>query len=553
MKKRSLSLRVELLLPIAIILVVVLLPASWFFAKARTAAMTESFTEHLQGLAYTSGYMLHSAAEEYAKKNGFVYHRKTESELKSDTEMDRVIHDAWSTFHADAHLESITKEVDKEGTTHVVALSPGRIRDECRSCHNPSGLDIFEGKKDGELVAVFGVSGSTASIHEAATRIQFLVALLGVVAFVLLGGTIAFVSGRVVFQPIKSMIGACDAIAQGDLTTTVPVVRDDEIGVLGNRFNIMISSTRKALGEVAESMASVASVVAQLSSRVEEMSAGVEEQTSQSKQVVTAMEEMMKTVSENSATAKGTVKVVQDAQASANEGGQSVQKTVAAVRNIGQSVQNFATTISSLDASSRDIGTIISTISDIADQTNLLALNAAIEAARAGEEGRGFAVVADEVRKLAERTMKATKEIKSMITDIQTSSHSATASLDEGTSAVAKGIALAEAAGATLDDIVKVTNAVVNSVNQMAMASDAQAATGAEVSGNVSTISEVTDAHANAIRELAQATGDLSGASQRVQELLSRFVLQEEHRPGQNTKKRSAARYHAQKEEMVSV
>jgi methyl-accepting chemotaxis protein len=114
------------------------------------------------------------------------------------------------------------------------------------------------------------------------------------------------------------------------------------------------------------------------------------------------------------------VSAVSDAAAAAAQKGTSaVDEVVAGMERIKRAVEDSAVRVADLGAKSGQIGAIVETIDDIAAQTNLLALNAAIEAARAGEMGKGFAVVADEVRKLAERSGRATKEIASLIAEVQ--------------------------------------------------------------------------------------------------------------------------------------
>jgi len=106
-----------------------------------------------------------------------------------------------------------------------------------------------------------------------------------------------------------------------------------------------------------------------------------------------------------------------------------VEKNVAGNEELRRLIKGSVDTIKHVAERSDSINQIISVIEEIANQTNLLALNAAIESARAGEFGRGFAVVADEVRNLARRTTDSTKQIQTMIENLQVATGAAVESM----------------------------------------------------------------------------------------------------------------------------
>jgi len=325
--------------------------------------------------------------------------------------------------------------------------------------------------------------------------------------------------------PIKEGVTALEKMASGDLTVRIKSEYKGDHQLIKNSINSVGESLNKALLDVSEAVAATASASNQISSSTEEMAAGASNQTQQTAEVAGGVEEMTKTILENTKNATHAADAAKEAGDKAKEGGRVVTETIEGMNKISDVVKKSAETVQELGKSSDQIGEIVQVIDDIADQTNLLALNAAIEAARAGEQGRGFAVVADEVRKLAERTTKATKEIATMIRQIQKDTNNAVQSMEEGTKEVDRGKTLANKAGDSLYEIVNASQKVLDIIAQVAAASEEQSTTAEEISRNIETINSLAQEGASGTQQIAKAAEDLTRLTLNLEGLVSKFQL----------------------------
>jgi methyl-accepting chemotaxis protein len=162
--------------------------------------------------------------------------------------------------------------------------------------------------------------------------------------------------------------------------------------------------------------------------------------------------------------------------------------------------QNADGIVQGLAAAAQKIGEVVSLINDIASQTNLLALNATIEAARAGEAGKGFAVVAGEVKHLASQTAKATDEISSQISGMQ--------------SATSQTVSAIGNINSTIRRMSEISGSIAAAVEQQSAATGEIARNVQEASGGVGNISEAITSVKNATSEAGQlAEGLLTEAA----------------------------------------
>lgn len=335
---------------------------------------------------------------------------------------------------------------------------------------------------------------------------------------------------------IDKILVKMEDFANGDFTAQIYTEREDDIARLYQGFNLAVNIMRNIVLDIRSSSEENVQVSRGISEITGDLRRKIIDQSERMDEIAAATEEMNTTIAENARNATATAQAAERNGTVADEGGRVVTLTAEKMRRIGDVIGTSAKTVETLGHTSQQISEIVEVINDIADQTNLLALNAAIEAARAGDQGRGFAVVADEVRKLAERTTQATKQIGTMIGDIQRETRSAVVDIERGYEAVQEGVQFAERASNALREIVTSSDTVRKMVSEIAVACSQQSSVSETIARNVNDISTMARLSAEHIQRTSDAVAALHELSTRIEVQISQFIMDEHQKRDRTTK-----------------
>jgi len=323
---------------------------------------------------------------------------------------------------------------------------------------------------------------------------------------------------------ILKLLDEMGSLADGDLTIEAEVT-DQVTGAIADSINFAVQEMRDLVARINTATAQVTSESESTANVARELSRASAAQADEITKTTAQIQAMSSSMQDMSGDARRSAEVAQNSVDVAKRGAQAVRDTIRGMDDMRSQIQETSKRIKRLGESSQQISEIVSLIDEIAEQTNILSLNASIQAAMAGEAGRGFAVVADEVQRLAERSAEATKQISTLVSNIQADTNEAVTSMEHATQGVVDGTRLADSAGQALGEIESVSEELSKLISGMAETAERQSEEATSVSTRMTSIREVTNQTSQGAQSTAQSIGKLSELARELQESVSGFKL----------------------------
>lgn len=289
---------------------------------------------------------------------------------------------------------------------------------------------------------------------------------------------------------LMQMLKEMQTLADGDLTVSTKAVNsdlndvtiffDDVMRGLQNIVNQVKSSANQvnfSLGQNEQAIANLASVSQrQVDVVTRSLNTAQMSKLSASKIIDTSQQ------------ALETSQTVADRVADSDRSIDSVMEKVNALQS---TVSATAKRVQHLGAASQKIAKAISTINEIAVKTNFLAISATLAASRKGDSHNSFVMVAEEVGELAARSVVVSKEVETLISNIQIETGEVMAVVETGSQQVGETTNLAIAAKNSLQQISLVSQQIDGLMSSISDATLTQVQTSEGVANLMKNISHM--------------------------------------------------------------
>jgi|GEM_PF-932701 len=408
--------------------------------------------------------------------------------------------------------------------------------------------------EDDGVEAIFGIDMSAKFIDQLENRI-LTISIIVTAVMIIIGILLALFIGNRISKPLNSLVQYAKTFSTGDLSQSININRQDEIGILANSFEEMRKNLSHIIDNVKEksegihltsqtlleSFEELDQASKQIATSTDEEAKGAEERANHIERISNMISEISSSISNVDEQTKVIKNLTDQTSQQAEKGNVQVEIITEQMNKIKQNGMVSKENLSNLGKKLEHINGIIKIIQEISSQIHLLSLNASIEAARAGEAGKGFSVVAQEVQKLANQTDGSIKTISKAIVEINEQANLVLNLNQQDYEDIVKGVEIVEDNGRlfnsifeSVEQLAKGIDTIVKSTEDLDQASDKILMSIQEISAiSEQGVAATQEISASAIQQnstieyLKEQNADLKLLADNLQDMIKRFKTSE--------------------------
>jgi methyl-accepting chemotaxis protein PixJ len=321
---------------------------------------------------------------------------------------------------------------------------------------------------------------------------------------------------------LMQMLKEVQALADGDLTVSTKSV-DGSLTNVSIFFDDVVRGLQNIVGQVKSSANQVNFSLGQNEQVIANLASVSQRQVDTVTRSLNTMQ-----MSKLSATriVDNSQQVLQSSQLVAeklSESDRSIEAVMSKVSELQNTVSTTAKRVKHLGVVSQKISKAISSINEIAIKTNFLAINATLEASRSSDVNSGFVMVAEEVSELAARSVAATKEVETLLSNIQSETNAVMAAVESGSNQLSESNNFAIAAKDSLQQISQISQQIDGLMKAIAEATTSQVQTSEGVANLMNDISHMARRTLASSSEAAKFIKATRGYSGELQQSLTHF------------------------------